>query len=501
MSLARNAIFNFIGALAPALAALLTVPVLVAHLGTAEYGVLVLITAIVGYFAVLDVNVTAGSVKYIAEYNAQGDAERVRQVLSFGAGLYLAIGVVGGTLIAVFAEALATGVFRIPPESHASSVLALRWAGAAFVVAQLQVFLQSVPQALERYDVTGKLESGFGTAASVASMLAALAGGGLVAVVLVRFVLSLANVALLIHLIRRLLPAAGLARPARAVVRALAGFSAYSYLARLAAISAANTDKLLIGAMVDMRALALYSVPFLLVNRVFALTFRLAQVMFPKASAMASQGRHDELLQTYLQATRYVVFLNATLSLLLAGFAPELLRYWAGKAFGVEAVQVMVLIVGAVFADSLTNLPSLVNDGLGRPRNSGISALLRALVGFAAAWFAIRWAGILGAAWALLTVSTLAMLLFNAYVHRHSLRVALADVWRQGLAPSAPLFALALAAAAVAPSRALLAPLPFVGLGLAIVVVVAAYGWRSVMLPMHRERLLTVLRRRRSGQA
>ncbi|MFA6262611.1 MAG: hypothetical protein WC760_14195, partial [Bacteroidia bacterium] len=111
------------------------------------------------------------------------------------------------------------------------------------------------------------------------------------------------------------------------------------------------------------------------------------------------------------------------------------------------------------------------------------------------------WAGILGAAWALLSVSTLAMLLFNAYVHRHSLQVALADLWRQGLAPSAVLIALAVVGAALAPSRTPLAPLPFVGLGLAIAAAIAAYGWRSVMLPMHRERLVTVLRNRWSGRA
>src|SRR5205823_4386053 len=65
LSLVRNAFSNLLGAVIPALVALATVPLVVKGLGDASYGVYSLVTAIVGYFAVLDINVTAGSVKYI----------------------------------------------------------------------------------------------------------------------------------------------------------------------------------------------------------------------------------------------------------------------------------------------------------------------------------------------------------------------------------------------------------------------------------------------------
>jgi hypothetical protein len=71
LQLARNALFNLLGAAVPAVVALGTVPLIVRGLGDAGYGVYALITAIVGYFAIIDINVTAGSVKHIAAHWAQ----------------------------------------------------------------------------------------------------------------------------------------------------------------------------------------------------------------------------------------------------------------------------------------------------------------------------------------------------------------------------------------------------------------------------------------------
>jgi O-antigen/teichoic acid export membrane protein len=496
MALARNATFNLLGAAVPAVAALLTVPVLIAHLGSSAYGVLVLVTAIVGYFAILDVNATAGSVKFIAQHHAAGEHTRLRRVLSFGATLYLGIGAVGGAAIAFFSAALVQRVFNVPAELQAEAVLALRIGGLAFLAAQLQIYLQSVPQALQRYDLTGRLEAVFGTAASVITMGVAWAGFGLVGVVVARLLLSVVNIVLLLRIVRRLLPGGLWSRPDRATARDVAGFSAWAYLARLAALSAAHSDKLLIGAIVDMRALAWYSVPFLLVNRVYALAFRLAQVMFPRASALAAAGRHEQLRANYLDAVRYVAFVNAAILLLLVGLAPEVMRHWAGAEFGTLAVTVLVVLAAAVFTDALTNLPSLVNDGLGHPRISGTTAVLRAAAGLLAAWVAVREHGILGAALAQGCVSLAATTLFVFYVHGRTVPVGLLAWARQALAPVAPLLLLVVAAAFWSLQREPLSLPAAFGLLLGWLAVLAVYGWGVIVRPEHRVRLVAHLRGR-----
>ena len=95
LQLARNAFANLLGALVPALVALGTVPLVVRGLGEAGYGVYSLVTAIVGYFAVIDMNVTAGSVKFIAGFSARKDSAKVNETICFGIMVYALLGVVG----------------------------------------------------------------------------------------------------------------------------------------------------------------------------------------------------------------------------------------------------------------------------------------------------------------------------------------------------------------------------------------------------------------------
>jgi O-antigen/teichoic acid export membrane protein len=499
VSFLRNSLFNFAGALVPAAAALLTVPAIVSHLGAAHYGVFVLVTSVIGYFAVLDINATAGSVKYVAEHHARGENESIGEVLAFGGGLYAAIGLLGGLAIFFSAESLVQSVFNIPPPLQAEALNALRWAGVAFLAGQLQVYLQSVPDALQRYDVAAKFEAVFGTLAPAATVVVVLLGGSLVEIIIARLALSLINIALLLYAIRALLPRVRLRRPARERVRAITSFSIFSYLSRLAAISAANADKLLVGAIVDMKALSFYAVPFALANRVFGLVYRFAEVLFPHASALHAQRRHEDLRRTYLVATRYIVYLNASLCTLLVAMAPELLHYWAGAVFGQPAVWVMVFIAFSVLVDSLTNLPSLFNDGLGRPKITGVAAIARTFASLGAAWWAVSHYGIVGAATAQFCVSVVSTVVFLIVVHRVSVPVLLRDVVVAGFSPSLPVIVVAVALGSWSLVRPVLPLVEFFAAGAAMTLALMGYAWWRVVEAPDRMRLLAAARGRLSA--
>lgn len=482
MSLLRNALFNFVGGIIPAVAALLTVPVIVSRLGESAYGVFALVTSIVGYFAVLDINVTAGSVKYLSEHHARKEYDRANEVLSFGGWIYLVIGVLGCAGILFFTPQLVSSVFKIPAALQPEAARALHWAAGGFLFGQMQAYLQSVPQALQRYDVSGKLEGFFGTVVSVSTLVVVLAGGGLVEIMLSRAVLSAINCVVLVNAIRRIYPQARVTRPRRSVMGKVASFSAYSYLARLASITFLNADKLLIAALKDMRALSHYTVPFLLANRVFAMVFRLGHVLFPATSAFAATGDTARLRSTYLAATRYIVFLNTSLCMVLVLFGRELLHYWAGKNFAEDATLVLILVALGVFIDSLTNLPSLVNDGLGQPRNTGLFAIARAVIGISLAYAAVsRW-GILGAAASQLLVSSLMTTIFVVHIHRNVIPVTLGELFTRAYLPSFVLLVPASAAALAFVGRPVIPLLPFLGLLAASGLALAGFGW-TVVLP------------------
>jgi O-antigen/teichoic acid export membrane protein len=489
MSLKNKSVANFVGGIIPAIASLLTVPVIVSRLGTVEYGLFTLVTAIVGYFALIDINVTAGSVKYLSEHHARGEHSRVNQVISFGGFIYFAIGLLGGCGIFLFADTLVTSFFNVPANLHEVARNTLQVAAVAFFFGQIQVYLISIPQALQRYDLSGIVESVFGALTSISTVLVVIFGGGLVEIVIVRLGLSIINCGLLLNIIRKVLPFVRFAYPDKDTIHKLASFSAYSYLSRIAAITYGNGDKLLLGAFLNMQAVALYSVPSLLVYRAVGLVYRFGQVIFPAASAMAANNQHDELRRIYFTSTRYYIYLNAALCLLLSIFSRELLHYWAGPAFGAGAALVLVLIASATFFDALTNLPSLVNDGLGKPRNTGILALTRALVGLALSYVGIRYAGYIGAAWAHLLVSIFFAITFLIYVHGRAIPILLRELYRESYRPTILPLIVLMTISAIFSNRPVLPLLWFIVMVLICVIFLMIYAWLFICLPYHRTSL------------
>ena len=449
LRLYRNAWANLLGAAVPALAALATMPLVVAGLGDAGYGLYSLVTAIVGYFAVIDINVTAGSVKYIAGQHARGEHDRVAATMCFGLVVYALIGLAGALAIYAGAQTLVTRVFAVPPALTQEAIACLQLAALGFLFGQLQSYLNSVPQGLMRFDVSGLIEMVFGTLVPLLTVAVLLTGQGLFEVILLRILASALHCLVLWRGVRRLLPQLRWRWPERSLRANILGFSAWSFLSRFAALSYAHADKLIIGALVGVTGLAYFTVAATLANRVLGLSFRLSGVFFPAASAIAAGGELARLERAYLKATRYVVYLNAAALVLLAVFAHPLLEYWMGADFARAGATVLALVALSQFFDSLTNLPSLVNDGMGHPRLSGLFALGRALAGTAIVYLGVAGWGIVGAAWGHLLASTVLTSVFLAVVHGRTVPTGLARLCRHGYLPG---FSAAAAVALVAGS-------------------------------------------------
>jgi O-antigen/teichoic acid export membrane protein len=494
LALARNAAFNFMGAGLPALLTVVTLPVIVSHLGTTDFGVLALVTAIVGYFALLDINVTAGSTKYVAQFAEQKDRASLDATVCFGFAIYATIGVVGLLLLFTFAEPLVTHVFSVPPERHAVAADAVRVAALGFLLGQVQAYLQSLPGALMRYDVSGRIEAAFGSLLPLLSVALLLLGGGLVELVWLRVAGAGLQIVVLVLALRRLLPGIVPSWPEPALRRALLAFSGWAFLSRMAAVTYTHADKLIIGARIGVSSLTYYVVPTTLGNRVMGLVQRLSGVMFPHASAMAAAQRHEDLARHYVAATRYMFFVSGAIALTLALLSRPLLTHWLNAEFARLGGLVMVLIALGQWVDSMTNLPSLVNDGLGHPRVSGLFALGRALLGLVLIVVGVSWFGIEGAAGAHLAASLLGSGAFLFYVHGRTVPVPLSRLLREAWAPVLAALALpALLAWALAPI-ALRGWPELLGALLLLALAFGASGGVFVLRPEHRRALIAGLR-------
>jgi O-antigen/teichoic acid export membrane protein len=209
-----------------------------------------------------------------------------------------------------------------------------------------------------------------------------------------------------------------------------------AYLSKVAAIVYAHADKLIIGSLISMEGLAYYAVPATLVNRLLGMTFRLSSVVYPSASELKAKDDMASLKLIYFYAVKYVFFINAFFVLLICLFGREILNHWIGPNFSKEGSLVVVLIALAMLIDSITNIPSLVNDGFGHPRITGLFAIMRAALGLLAIFAFAKSYGIVGVAVGHLLSSAVMAATFTIYVHRHTIPFSLSLTVKHAYLPT-----------------------------------------------------------------
>ncbi len=434
--LLRNSLWNLSGAALPMVVALATVPLLIHSLGVEGYGIVTLVGSVIGYFSVLDVNLTAGAIKYLSESHAAKDRIRFAETFWFGIMFYGLLGLIGAVTVFFAADLLVGRFFKVSAEAHDASVTAFRLAALGFALSQAQSYLIVVPQSLQRYDRSAQSEAFFGILFNLASVGAAVAGWGIVGVIGARVSVSALNILYLSWLIHSFRLGLGFRWPGKGVRKAMTSFSAYAYLSKIASTLHQHADKLIVGAIGGPVALAFYTVPVQLAGRILGLTYRLSSVIYPKASALAASGRIGELRPVYLGVMRYVTYINLAALGMIVLAGDIFLRKWVGESFVQQGYPVLVLMTIALLLDSLTNIPSMVNDALGHPRVTGRFALANGVLGVALVYLGTRFGGIIGAATGHLLASLVLGTIFLLFVHGRTVPISFGDTLRKGLGRS-----------------------------------------------------------------
>ena len=93
--LIRNTVFSIGMRYWNQIITLILTPIIIYYIGIAEYGVYILVGALTGYFSLLDLGIGTSVVKFIAQYHAKGEKEKVNEIVNTAYFLFLGVGIVG----------------------------------------------------------------------------------------------------------------------------------------------------------------------------------------------------------------------------------------------------------------------------------------------------------------------------------------------------------------------------------------------------------------------
>ncbi|HUU33212.1 MAG TPA: oligosaccharide flippase family protein [Vicinamibacterales bacterium] len=412
-SFSTNVALTLFATVTPALAAALTLPTLYRLLGADRLGVLTLAWVAIGSFALLDAGLGRALTHETSQLLARDRAADIRPLVK---GSLLLLGAIGATATL----GIVLGADAIVSRLHAAGALGpeirttLLVCAAAVPLMTVSAGIRGVLEAYGRFDMTSLVRVTLGAATYLGPWLAVRSYNSLVlavaAIVAARFV----SVVVLYVFMESTLGAPVVASVSAwpEVRRTLAG-GIWMTLAGVAGAALTVVDRLILGAMVSLAAIAFYSTPQELIGKLTLVPMALSAVLFPALSAAAARESND-LTRLFTRGIRYTFALVFPLAAVGAGLANEWLGLWLGKDFALPSHHVAQWFCLSVLLQSLAVTPLNLLQAAGRAHVTAWLQLAQLPIFIAAVWYAVSVAGIAGAAfvWAARMLLDLSLLLW-----------------------------------------------------------------------------------------
>ena len=438
--LLRNALASIGGTLASLVVGLVTMPLVVHHLGPAEFGLWVLATGIVGYVGVLDLGLGPTLVTEAAASLARDDTAgrtRLSETASTVFALYAGLGVVAGLgLLGV--GLLAGECFRIPADALPTFRLVLLILGMQTALGLPMSVWNGLLSGVQAFHVLNALGVATTVARGVLTVGLVLAGQGVVALVTASFaVTALGWLLTSVAAHRRI---AGLVvRPTRfrrARLQAIGRVSVAMVVWSVAGTVLHQLDRVLIGVVLPVASLTTYEIGARLAVYSRMLLHSWLGVVMPATAALAARGEHRRTRGLYLRGTRYLLATYAGVAAVLIGLGGPVVRVWMGPGYDESARVLALLVLGSLF-QSQNLVAHVMLPGLGELSVFTRFMALYPVVTLGCAVTGIVAGGLVGLAAGMTAAVALMETLFLAVVVRPVLGVRVRAVVRQCHVPVA----------------------------------------------------------------
>jgi O-antigen/teichoic acid export membrane protein len=371
-SIAKNVFYGFLTWILPLGLSFAATPIIVKSLGHNDYGIYALVLGFIGYSFTFSIG--RAITKYIAEYRANGETDKIRDVISATFFINVAVGLIGVLIICLSASWLVRDVFIIEAEAQNKTIYAMYLASGIIFVTTLNQVFNAVLQGIQRFDVYSKILNLNSFALLSGNLILAYLGYGLLSLISWNlFVISFTSIVFAVSA-KKLLPEFGInfrfgRETLKLVLRYSAGIVGYQILANFILLF----ERGWITRQLGTESLTYYVVPLTLGIYLHGFVSSLMMVIFPLASELKDDK--DKLLRLYTKATKIVSFLVVFMATSLIVSNRIFLTLWMGTVFAEKSGNLLILHTITFSLAAILTVSWQMTEGLGFPNyNFGVFA-------------------------------------------------------------------------------------------------------------------------------
>jgi O-antigen/teichoic acid export membrane protein len=368
-SIPRGVIFGFLSWLLPCALTFVATPIVVKHLGTADYGIYVLVLGVISYTFAF--NIGRAIIKYVAEFHATNRDDRINEVLSATLILNLLVGSIGAGILLLLTNDLVTGILQIEPGLHSKAIPSLQLGALTLALWMIGQIFSSVLQALGRFDLFSQITFAISGLQTLGNVALAWADYSVVVLLWWNLLTIVLSGIAFYFAARRLLPGFRLAVfPSREIFLLVCRFSsgvvAYQIIGNLLLIF----ERAWVTRQLGAESLTFYVVPMMLAFYIHHFVASLTLVLFPLTSEVAAQADKTRLLTIYERTTKYICLLVAFIAVTAMTASREFLSLWLGAEFAERSTWIFVFHIFTYSLIAVGIITWQMADGLGVPKRN-----------------------------------------------------------------------------------------------------------------------------------
>ena len=338
-SLTTNSLLSLIAWVFPILLGFISTPILVAKLGSEQYGLFAVVLGIISYSFTFGIGKIAG--KYVPELQALGESVKVTETIAATFWLSLAIGFVGLIALLLTAPLIVSDVLVISPELQQLAVYSLYLAGAIGLVMMLSQVFQFVLQGLHRFDNYLVLTNLNALLIGVGNIFLAISGFGVATLFAWNLVVVSITAVLFYLRAAHLLPAIRFVTPLpRPIVSTVARYAGNIILYQIFANVLFIFERSWIVRRFGAEALTYYVVPMLLAIYMHGFMASAVQAIFPVVNELL--GDRKRLVEIYQRASKIIFVFVVFIVTNLIACGDVFLALWVSPALASRSYQLLV---------------------------------------------------------------------------------------------------------------------------------------------------------------
>jgi len=363
----KNSFYNVLGLGLPLIAAIFSIPFLVAQLGDARFGLLTLVWAITSYFGLFDLGLGRVLTQRVTSLFAQDKSFEVGKTVFTALVLMFFFGLVAGICMVIIAPFGTEYLKQIPNDQEVK--MSVYWMAFAMPAIILTSGMRGVLEARHAFGIINLIRIPMGLLTFFGPVLVVILGfPNLTAITAV---LSVSRIlACVIHFIymKKVLPC-NVAPFSFDVdlIKPLCKSGGWMTLSNLVSPLMGYVDRFMLGIMISAAAVAYYVTPQEIVTKIWIIPGALTSVLFPTFAAH-SHGDSKKLQNLFGKSIQALLLVILPITLFLVLFANEIMDLWIGTDFSIHSAILLKIFAFGIFINCLAHIPFTLIQGIGQSK-------------------------------------------------------------------------------------------------------------------------------------